>query len=257
MRIYLVFALLVSACFSSANAQNATLTFGSQDIPPFNQHKEGGASGPFADVIKAVCERIQTRCVILALPWRRGMAELNEGRLSGIFPLVHFPEREQDFYLVGPVVETCYAIYARAVETRQFHEAKDLAGYTVGVYGPSGTSKIFERTIGGTPAITLEMELNNLTVLKKLSVGRYGQKGLGFVNCDVAQYLISQEHIANVHLAGDVQREGYYIGLSRKVVSAEVAAKFTQALTALKQSGELATILKNYGLAPASGAKTE
>jgi len=231
VRIYLVFALLVSACFSSANAQNATLTFGSQDIPPFNQHKEGGASGPFADVIKAVCERIQTRCVILALPWRRGMAELNEGRLSGIFPLVHFPEREQDFYLVGPV--------------------------TVGVYGPSGTSKIFERTIGGTPAITLEMELNNLTVLKKLSVGRYGQKGLGFVNCDVAQYLISQEHIANVHLAGDVQREGYYIGLSRKVVSAEVAAKFTQALTALKQSGELATILKNYGLAPASGAKTE
>jgi len=250
MRIHLVFALLISVFLASANAQNTTLTFASQDNPPFNQDQDGHAIGPFADIIKLVCQRIQTDCVIETLPWRRVAAEVNQGRLSGQFPLVRYPEREQEFYLIGPVFYTYYAVYAGAGNTFQFHQAKDLEGYTIGVFGPSGTLKILERTTVGISPVKIEMEINNLTVLKKLSVGRYGPKGLGFINRDIAQYLISREHVANVHAVEEAQREGYYIGLSRKAVSADVAAKFTQALTAIKQSGEFAAILKKYGLEP-------
>jgi len=250
VRIHLMFALLISIFLVSANAQNATLTFGSQEIPPFNQDQDGHAVGPFADIIKLICQSIQTDCVIETLPWRRVTAEVKQGRLSGGFPLVRYPEREQDFYLIGPVFYTFYAVYAGAGDTFQFHQAKDLAGYTIGAFGPSGTLNILERTTAGISPVKIEMELNNLTVLKKLSVGRYGPKGLGFINRDVAQYLISREHIANVHVAGEARREGYYLGLSRKSVSADVAAQFTKALTAIKQSGELAMILTKYGLVP-------
>jgi len=100
------------------------------------------------------------------------------------------------------------------------------------------------------PSVNIEVELNNLTVLKKLSVGRYGAKGLGLINRDVAQYLIAQYHVENVHFAGDVQRGKYYIGLSRKSVSPEVVVRFGQALAELKQSGELAALLKKYKLTP-------
>jgi len=68
----------------------------------------------------------------------------------------------------------------------------------------------------------------------------------------VAQYLIAQEHIENVHLAGAVKVQEYYIGLSRKSVSPEVEARFSAALAALTQSGELVSILKKYGLEVAS-----
>jgi len=250
LRITPVFALLISLFLLSANAQTPTLVFVAPDFPPFNVDQHGGAAGPFADIVNAVCIRIHSDCRIKTLPWRRATAEVEEGRLSGGFPLLRFPEREQIFYFMGPICDTDYAIVAGKDNTFEFHEPKDLSGHLIGVYGPSGTSHVLDRTISGVPSVNIEVELNNLTVLKKLSVGRYGAKGLGLINRDVAQYLIAQYHVENVHFAGDVQRGKYYIGLSRKSVSPEVVVRFGQALAELKQSGELAALLKKYKLTP-------
>jgi len=252
VRTHLVAVLLMSAFFVSVNAQTTTLIFASQDFPPFNVEINGKASGPFVDIVNVVCRRIQINCIVETLPWRRGIAEVEEGRLNGAFPLIRFPEREQFFYLLGPIANAVYAVYAGAGDTLQYHDAKDLLGYTIAAYGPSGTSLMLEQVTSGMPSVKRETEISNLTVLKKLSVGRYGSKGLGFLNRDVAQYLIAQEHIENVHLAGAVKVQEYYIGLSRKSVSPEVEARFSAALAALTQSGELVSILKKYGLEVAS-----
>jgi len=242
---------MLSVILASANASAATLTLSTEDFPPFNHDEKGVATGPLAEIVGTVCRHMQTNCVIETLPWRRVMGEVNEGKLDGAFPLVRLPEREQIFYFIGPVVETSYAIYANSGNTFQYLDAKDLNGYTIGVYGPSGTSAIVKQITSNIASVKLEMELDNLTVLKKLSVGRYGSKGVGFLNRNVAQYLISEGHIANVRFAGVVQRQEYYIGLSRKSVPPDLAAKFGEAFAALNQSGELATIIRKYGLEPA------
>jgi len=249
VRIHLVFALLISVLLSSAHAQVAALTFASGDFPPFNVDTKEGASGPFVDLIKLVCQRIQTDCVFENRFWRRAMAEVQDGdTLSGVFPFLHLPEREKDFYFIGPVVETTYTFYTGAGDAFQFHGGKDLTGYKIGVYGPSATSKILEQITSGGPPTTIVVEISNLVALKKLSAERYGAKGLVFINHDIAQYLISKEHIENLQATEDVQSQEFYIGLSRKSVSPEIETKFENTFAAMKQSGELNTILRKYGL---------
>jgi len=251
LRVQFVFALLGSFLFASANAETVTLTFATQDFPPFNREIKGSAAGPFADIVRLICQRMQTDCTIETLPWRRVIGEAQQLELSGIFPMSRLPERESDYYFIGPILETNFTVYTLAGDTTEFREGKDFAGYTIGVYGPSGISKTLEQITAGIPSVKIVMELNHVTVLRKLSAGRYGAKGIGFIDRDGAQYLMSDEHITNVYAAGDIKIMDLYICLSRKLISPEIAARFETTFAALNNSGELAAILKKYGLKPA------
>ena len=248
MRVRFVFALLLSLFLISASAETVSLTFATTDFPPFNRNEKGSAAGPFADIVRTICQRMKTRCTIEILPWRRTMAEVKHEEIKGVFPISRLPDREQDYYFIGPILETSFTIYALAGKALSFHRAEDFSGYTIGVYGPSGISKTLEQITSGMPSVTILTELNHITVLKKLSAGRYGEKGIGFVDRDGAQYLIAQEHIANLQAVTDVRTMEFYIGLSRKSVSPEIAAGFMENLEALSASGELAAILGKYGL---------
>jgi len=250
VRVQFFFALLLSLMFASARAETATLTFSTQDFPPFSRENNGGAAGPFADIVRLICQRMQTNCVIVVLPWRRTLAEVKLDQLDGVFPISRLPAREADYYFIGPILESSFTIYALTGSTIKFHDAKDFAGYTIGVYGPSGISATLEKMTSDLPSVKIVMEINHLTVLKKLSAGRYGLKGFGFIDRDGAQYLMSEEHISNVQAVADIKTMDFYIGLSRKSISPEMAAQFAENLAALRASGELAAILKKYGLKP-------
>lgn len=250
MRRRLLLTLLVGACMTSAGAEPIQLRFGTMDYPPFNQDVKGQASGPFADVVEGICRHMDARCSIATLPWRRAIGEVDYNGLSGAFPLLRLPERESRYYFVGPILQATYTIYAHSGNPSTFHTPSDFHGHTIAVYGPSGIEKTLRKMTAGMSDVHIEMEVDTLTVMKKLAAGRYGANGLAFLNRDVAQQLIARDHIAQVQAAGDIETVEYYIGLSRKAVTPDTAAAFDNALNAMKQSGELGAILKKDGFAP-------
>lgn len=232
--------------------QAEPMTFVMEPFPPFVIDKKGAATGPFPETVRAVCDALKMPCELEIYPWRRAYLLAEQGMVDGIFVLLRTPEREKDFHFTDNVFQTSYAVFARQEDTLSYAEPKDLSGYTVAVYGPSGTSKTTEDVIRHVTSIRMEIEVDNTTVLRKLAAGRYGDHAVAVVNQDVGLYLLKQEKIDGLKIVGSIRKIDYAIGLSRKRMSEEQADQFNAGLRELVRKGMVRSIAEKYGIKPAS-----
>lgn len=237
---------LAALLMASAGAEN--LRFVTESFQPFTYEEGGKGAGPIADIVQSVCGRIKAVCTIDVLPWRRALLLAEQGEADGIFTVLKVPEREKKFFLTEPVVETAYALFALDSGTYPYKTAKDLMGRTVGVYGPSGTSITLADMIKDISGVTVVMETDNATALRKLPAGRYGDDGIVMINRDVAYFLMKQAGIKNLRQVAEVKKIQYHIGLSRKKVNEDLVRRFNDGLNALIKEGAVKVILDKYGM---------
>lgn len=242
---------LLSSALLAAPVQAESMTFVMEHFPPFNADENGTSVGPFPDIVRATCAALKIQCAIETYPWRRAYRMVEEGQVDGIFVLLRTPEREKDFYFSEPLVQTSYAVFANQSSRFTYAAPKDLDGYTVGVYGPSGTSTTAEEIAKAVPGMKIVVEVDNPTVFRKLSGMRYGEKSAAVMNLDVGNYLLKREQIAGIRAVGDIKRIDYTIGLSRKKMGEKQAEKFNAALHALIRNGTVKAIVEKYGMRPA------
>lgn len=247
----LLAALLSSLVPAVGRAAPPPLTFVMQVFPPFNDVKGGQPVGVFPDILRAVCSAMQTQCKLDVYPWRRAYALAQGGKVDGILLLLKTPEREEIFHLGAPVIQSAYVLYAQQHNPVRYTAPADLAGYTIGAYGPSGTSYAAAELVQHIPGARMEVEMDNPTALRKLRLGRYGAKGAVFINQDLALHLMTQEGDAGLKQVGEVQKVEYYIGLSRKKMTEEQAELFHATLRQLQRDGTVAAIAHRHGLKPA------
>lgn len=244
-------ALLVLAGPVSAAAPE--LRFVTESFPPYSFEREGHAAGPMVDVLTEACERLAWRCSVQVLPWRRALQMAQSGQVDGIFTVVDTPERRAYFHVSVPVIVARYTLFGRAGEAFKFQDRGQLAGRTIGAYGPSATVLALDELVEGL-AVNTVIEPDNRVVLRKLAAGRYGPRGLALVNENVALELIREEQLQGLQAVGTVKEFSYAFGLSRLRVDARRAAEFDQALRALCRSGRSAALIKPYALPAASCA---
>jgi len=237
------------------NCQADELRFVTEDFPPFTYASatatEDRAAGPFVEIVAAVCARLRIDCPVQLLPWRRALALAEDGEAQGIFTVIRSPDRERAFHLTRMLVTSRYGVYARSASRFVFHRPEDLAGRSVAVYGPSGTSFVLGQHLAEVGDVTLILEADNRRLLRMLEAGRIGEQGVAVVNQDVAWHLIDQEGHSDIHEAGELQPVSYAIGLSRAAVSEAEFERFNDALEALIADGSVAAILRQHGLEPA------
>jgi polar amino acid transport system substrate-binding protein len=243
----LVCTVVLFSAFLAA-ARGEEMTFVMDPFPPFTFEKDGVAAGPLADTIRAVCEELKIRCKQEAYPWRRALKLAEDGHVDGIYAIAPIPERAQFFYVSPPIVESAYGVFVAAPNRLAYAQPRDLAGYTVGVYGPSAASRALGEVAAADPSIKVLIEVDNETLLKKLSSGRYGEAGAALANVDVGRHLIAQEKISGLRVAGLIGKTEYTIGLSRKRVSPARAEAFNATLERLIKSGKVRQIVERHGL---------
>ena len=244
---------------SLTQASSPSWIFVTEPFAPFSsaadtldgQSPPQATASPFARIIYRVCQQLQRRCRIEIYPWRRALSLAEQGSVQGIYTVVHNREREQAFYLTPSLIRGRYTLLTRQREAFTYHSPRDLAGRTIAAYGPSGTSSLVETLLPQAPGAGLQLEPDNLRVLKKLEAGRYGTGGVAVINGDVARQLLAAEGIRDLQEVTDLAPIDYAIGLSRKSVTAAEAEAFNQALEALRRSGELTSLIQHGGLTPA------
>ena len=251
LRHVMLCAMLSAAAMPRVQAQ-AAMSFVMEPFPPFVTLDKGIAAGPLPEVVRAVCAAIQTQFKFEGMPWRRAYVTAEMGSVDGIFVFVHTLEREKDFYFTDAVVQTAYALFVRQNSRLNYTGPKDLAGYTVAAYGPSGTSSAAEDIARHAPGMRLEIEVDNSAVMRKLDGGRYAEPAAAFMNRDVGLLMIAQQKITSLKVAGEAKRVDYAIGLSRKRMSQEQAERFILALRDLARKGTVKAILEKYGLKAAN-----
>ena len=230
------------------DARAQTMTFVMDPFPPFTYEEDGKAAGPMSDTIRAVCAELKWQCTLEVYPWRRALKLAEDGLVDGIYAIADIPERRGFFYVTPPIIELAYALFAHRASPLTYTRASDLEGYTVGAYGPSAATKAAETLVQSVPATKLVIEVDNTTLLRKLSGMRYGERAVAVANVDVGKLLIRQENIPDLKVAGVVSKIEYCIGLSRKKVSETQAEEFTAALRRLLKAGKVKQIADKYGV---------
>ena len=242
------FAFLVFAALPFLDARAQTLYFVTEDLPPFNYQEGGIAAGPMAAIVQSVCGQMKVTCKIDLLPWRRSILLAEQGKADAVFSIRNSPERAKIFYFSTPVVETAYALYARDSSKFVFHDNQDLKGHTIGVYGPSGTSITLDeqlKSVHGTKTVT---EIDNISVLRLLSTGGYGDDGLVFINRDVADFMIQKTGIKNLRKVIDVKKMQYCIAFSKTSITERLFRRFDDTLNLQMRDGTVKAILDKYKL---------
>ncbi len=247
-RIFLFIAALSLAPLAAA--QTTSMTFVMEDFPPFIVDNHGRGTGPFPEVVHAICASLNIQCTLRLLPWRRAYAMAEAGSVDGIFVLARTTEREQWFFFTEPVFQSSFDVFVRDSGFTYAHP-QDLSGFTVVTYGPSAVSKEMQDLSKTVPNMHLEMEVDNRMVLRKLRAGRYPEPAAAVMNREVGVQLIAEEKLTGIKIAGEYKPIAYGIGLSRKRVSKEQAEQFEGALRELISQGAVKAIADKYGLKPA------
>ncbi|MES2015295.1 MAG: transporter substrate-binding domain-containing protein [Pseudomonadota bacterium] len=234
-----------------AMAQAQSMTFVMESFPPFIVDDHGHGTGPFPEVVQAVCESMKVQCVLKLLPWRRAYAMAEAGSVDGIFVLARNAEREKTFHFTDLVFASSFVVFARD-PAFVYAQPADLSGVTVATYGPSAVSKEIQDLARKVPDMHLEVEIDNRVVLRKLQAGRYPEPAAAVMNREVGLHLIEQDKLAGIRIAGEYKPVAYGIGLSRKKVNQQQAERFNNTLRELIKQGTVKTIASKYGMTPAT-----
>lgn len=228
------------------------MTFLVDDFPPFTVNDNGAATGPFPEIVLRACAALKIACELKFHPWRRAQWLAESGQVDGLFVMLRTPAREPHYYFSRPLVQTSYSVFARKGGLLKYSRPDDLRGYTIGVYGPAGTSAVAAQIAEKVaPPMELVLEMDNPTALRKLRAGRYGALGAVVINSDLGRWIVEREHIEGLQNIGEIQKVDYQVGLSRKKLGKEQAERFLACLHVLLDNGVAREIIQRHGLRPA------
>jgi polar amino acid transport system substrate-binding protein len=254
---YLRWATLLSVPLIAwpVGSTERALRFVTQSFAPFSYEEAGQAAGPAVDIMQAVCDSAGVRCLFSVMPWRRAVAEVQNGQADGLFPLLPSRDREKTLWLSAPLLSTAYGFFVPSHSRWRYRAPTDLAGMTLGVYGPSGTASALQEVVAQSRDVKTEVELNNLTAFRKLAGGRYGDQAAVFANREVGLALLKQGALADLKLAGELPAIHYVFALSRLTGSEPQMSRLNKAHDELQKTGKIQSILARHGLETASLGK--
>ncbi len=200
-------------------------------------------AGPVPEIVAMACQRMGVDCTFRLLPWARAQQEVRNGMADGIFTIGRVPERESWLHFCPPLLRAEYGFFVRVENPLRYIAPRDVAGYRVGVYGPSLTSDILTQLARQT-SMTVDMASDIDSGFLKLAQGRIDAV---FANRENGQATIGLLRLANLRYAGWHSRVDYTVAFARHVAP-EVVAAFEAALRALHREGELQRCLAAYGL---------
>jgi len=223
-------------------------------FPPFQRKFEGQIKGPFVDIMRQVCAEAQVTCHIRMGAFKDIYQDAIRGDADIIFSfLVEGDQQRRDqFILSDSIALTSYCFFTTSTSNWQWSgDPKELEGRTIGVYGPSGTSIVAQRTIAGNPSTKLVIDESNLKVMQNLVVGKYGQNASVVINKDVGLDLLKTGNIYGPKPAGDIEATTFGFGFSKRSSNAHLAPRMFDALRTLQAQRKIQPILREYGLTPA------
>lgn len=250
-------SMLCAPVFAHSTTREADeLSFVTEEFHPFSYARadpatgDPVAAGPLVEVVQLVCGRLERRCSVDIYPWRRALALAEDGDVDGIFTVIRSPERERAFRITRMLVRSHYALFARTDSDHIYRGPQDLAGRTIGVYGPSGSSFVLSKHLKQAPGARMHLVTDNLQSLLMLKSGRFGPDGLAMLNHHVARNLIATEGLNGIREVGQLEPIAYGIGFSRKAVGPEEFQAFERALTEAVKDGSVREILLRHGVDP-------
>jgi len=229
------------------------LRFNTRDFYPFSYQVNQRVSGPVADIIREVCKRIDITCSFKLMDWTLAQKEVQEGKADGLF-VVGWNRQRADWLLFSPqILKTEYGFFMAAGNIVQFKENRDIAGFRVGVYGPSNTSRLLneihdkmsrDQTI---KPIEIDLRPDEVELLKDLNSSNRTITAV-YSNKDVGNAIKKKLGLINVLYAGTQKKLDYFIGFNKKTIDKKLLFRFNSEFIKLYKSGYVKKTLDFYDI---------
>jgi polar amino acid transport system substrate-binding protein len=247
----LLFVIISSTFTVSSAVEKITLRFVTLEFSPFVYSVDGVVSGPGADVIAALCNRMNITCDFALYPWRRAQLLVKAGEAEAMMVVGRNPKREEWVRFSPPVFQTEYGYFVRAENRMHYRDDQDVQGYTVGVFSPSNTANSLRNIQAGMmekglKPIVIDERPDDDSGFKKLAVGRLDAV---YSNRDRGNEVIRKHKLSeDIRYAGANKSLQYYVGFSRAGNDPRLLDRFDRAYLELYREGTVEEILKNYHL---------
>ncbi|MFH6573495.1 substrate-binding periplasmic protein [Aeromonas caviae] len=228
---------------------SSPLRVGFDDWPPYHYYQQEGARrelrGFAVDYLNAVSNRLGCRLVYVERPWKRGLHDLERGRLDIVMEAYFADERARYAWFSIPYNPGRTSLWVRKSGAG---EESDLAswlahGHRLGVtrdyyYGPEIT-KVLQRYRNQVS------EVNDVQNYRKLLLGRID----GFLGDSLATpWGLKREGLSDAvvpHTMAIHETPTFFM-LSKKTLSGAFVARFNEAIVAVGDSGEQELIWRRY-----------
>ena len=234
---------LLMPLFGLMAAPSRTLTVASSEWPPFIMvDEQGRMSGIDIDLIQALERHTGLQFIVKIYPWGRVLRYAEVGEIDMVFSMAKTLERERYVeYLSPPYIACPPAFYARPDLAGQIRNYQDLGAHQVGYVLKSAHFARFDN----------DAQLDKHGVPTEDQLLRMVERGhlslmIG-TDCQV-DYALSQRNDAGL-MKADYRPPHpvvLYLGMSKHSPHHALGPVLAQALQAMVESGEVATLAKPY-----------
>ncbi len=179
------------------------------DWPPFNFYEHGIPQGISIDVMNRVATLTGLRIQYVTGPsWDEFVAMMANGQLDVMLNIIDLPERKEQFQFTAPYVKSLTGVFVAGSHRHDIHSFDDLTGRTVAV--PAG----FDLEIN-MPKYHPEVRLLPVRdILECIKAVNAGKADAFMEEIGVANYIVSQRVIPNIHMAFQVDEKPFISNLT-------------------------------------------
>jgi polar amino acid transport system substrate-binding protein len=124
--------VLVGIVAWASSAPAVTLSFLTEENPPFNYTENGAVVGSATEIVRQLSKRSGHPAAIEMLPWDEAYVLAQAEKNTCIFATARLENRERLFLWVGPLGNNLWALYAKSDFAVPIRALKDLAPYRIG-----------------------------------------------------------------------------------------------------------------------------
>lgn len=226
----------------------ADLKINAHDYPPFSYLENNKLKGAMVEIIQEICKITKDNCIIEYVPLKRNLQYLEAGTIHGVMSLVQSDTRDKFATFSDPIIYSDL-IYASTINSPVLTSEKDLNGYRVGAVLGSASSAMAEqqlKNVGGKGVV--EIEVNPNIMVKKISSGKYGEKGAIAGSEDVISYYSKLNGLPPLIRIFTLRKDAFGVYFSKKVVSQKSIDNFNSAIKQLREQNKIQPILKKYNI---------
>lgn len=230
-----------------------TLILNTQDFPPFHYKIHAFKDrvyGPIPEVIRVVCLEAQLNCLFRLYDWGHAQELVKQEKAHGMFVIGWNAARAKFLRRSLPIIETEYGFFVRDDDPLTYTQIADIRDYTIGVFGPSNTSRTLRQIANTLRAKGMRIHVKEIRDDKPLFQELADGSGVRavFSNKDVGNTIINGRGLTNIRYAGQYKTLLYYVGFSQKLVSAATVKQFDATFRTLQKAGVVQEIYANSGI---------
>jgi len=222
-------------------SKSVTLTYYTEQLPPYNYQENGTLQGISVDLLESVTGKLGAKVPrekVHLVPWAEGYQAALTQTGTVLFSTARTPEREPSFKWAGPIYTDRSVLFARRDRGLTLQSPADLTGYRIGVI--AGDMAIQQLLEFGVNPNQLVAESNVSAIIAKLESGE-----LDLWACPEAPGRYFAEQVTGNYntyaVVYHLQPRDAYYAFSKDVPDSMVQA-FQQALDAVKEEKDAAGI---------------